>query len=243
MTIITATATKESESSKLGVAFTRAGIESPLVVKLVREDSLFAGSDLKAGMIVGSVQGEPMTWKTPKEAADLLRAAPAGPVTVTSEAFVAEITKSEDPAVKLGISLKNSTKSPGIFISKITEEGAFAGSELKAGQKVLLINGEPCPPSVKDAITLVKAAKGSLKIITIPVDLTPPTDTAEEPAEEPVPVAAPVVEEKKEEAPEETTRELETEGEEKPDMDVVDPEPMPEEDKGIIDKMFATCIC
>lgn len=237
MTIITATATKASEDSKLGIAFTRAGIESPLVVKLVRDDSLFASSDLKAGMVVGTVQGETMTWTTPKEAADLLRAAPAGEVTITSEAFVAEITKSEDPSVKLGISLKNSTKAAGIFVSKVSEEGAFAGSELKAGQKVLYINDDACPAGVKDAIALVKEAKGTLKIVAIPTDFTPPE---EEVAPEPTP-AAPVVEEKKEEAP--TDREIETETEEKPEMEVVDPEPMPEEDKGIIDKMFATCIC
>lgn len=235
MTIITATATKESEDSKLGIAFTRSGIESPLVVKLVRDDSLFAGSDLKAGMIVGTVQGETMTWKTPKEAADLLRAAPAGEVTITSEAFVAEITKGEDPTAKLGISLKNSTKAAGIFVSKISEEGAFAGSELKPGQKVLYINDDACPAGVKEAIALVKGAETTLKIITIPTDLTPPE---EETAEEPAP-AAPVVEEKKEETP----AEKEVETEEKPEMEVVDPEPMPEEDKGIIDKMFATCIC
>jgi len=232
MTIITATATKESEDAKLGVAFTRAGPESPLMVKLIREGSIFEATELEAGMIVGTVQGELMTWKTPKDAADVLRAAPAGEVTITSEIFVGDITKSEDPEAKLGISLKNSTKSPGIFVSKIAEEGAFAGSELASGQKVLLINGAPCPDTVREAITLVKEAKGSLKIIAIPTDLTP-----SEPVEA-APEAAPVTEEKKEEAPEEPEAE-----DKEIKMDMVEPEPMPEEDKGIIDKIFATCIC
>lgn len=233
MTIITATAQKETEDSKLGVAFTRAGPDSPLMVKLIREESIFTPTELKAGMVVGSVQGEPMTWKTPKDAADILRAAPAGDVTITSDVFIGEITKSEDPDAKLGISLKNSTKMAGIFVSKIAEEGAFAGTELASGQQVILINDVPCPSTVREAIAMVKEAQGTLKIIAIPVGLTPPEDGA-------VPESAPVVEEKKEETveeskPEEATKDIK--------METVEPETMEEEDKGIIDKIFATCIC
>lgn len=244
MTLITATAIKEAEDSKLGIAFTRAGIESPLIVKLVREGGLFESTELRAGMIVGDIQGIPMTWKTPKDAADLLRSAPAGEVTITSPVFVGEITK-ESADVKLGIALKNSTKAAGIFISKVAEDGAFGGTELAPGQKVLSINGTPCPATTSEAIALVKEAVGTLKIVTIPTDLTPseeeepvvPQVDAPEAVKDAAPESAPIVEEKKEDMPEE-----EEPLDSKPkEMQTVEPDA--EEDKGIIDKIFATCIC
>jgi hypothetical protein len=226
MTILTATATKENLEAKMGIAFTRAGADSPLVIKNVKEGSIFEGSDLKEGYIVETVMGEPMTWKTPKDAADALRAAEAGEVSISVSVCVGEIVK-EEKGAKLGISLKNSTKEAGIFVSKVNEDGAFGGSELAEGQKVLYINDTPCPNDTKKAIALVKEAEGALKIVTSP-KLTPPA--AADPA--------PVVEEKKEEEPvteEGSKKDEETQGEDK--------EIVSEEDKGLIDKIFATCIC
>lgn len=223
MTIIQGFGTKESEDSKLGIAFTRAGPESPLVIKSIKEDSVFANSELRAGMIVHTVLGQSMTWETPKDAADLLRLADAGEVSLEACAYVAEIVKS-DKAAKLGISLKNSTAKPGIFIAAISETGAFAGSELAPDQKVLYINDIPCPANVKDAIALVKEAEGTLKIVTIPTDLVCPSNRPGDDDDD--------AEEKKEETLDDETRvETDEKGEEEGS------------EKGIIDKIFATCIC
>lgn len=222
MTILQATGTKVSQDAKLGISFTRTSPASPLTIKSIKDDSVFANSDLRAGMIVHAVMGQSMTWETPKEAADLLRLADAGSVTLEAIAYVAEIVKS-DKAAKLGISLKNSTTKPGIFIAAISETGAFAGSELATDQKVIYINDIPCPSNVKEAIALVKQAEGTLKIVTIPTDLVCPSSTKQ------VADEGDNAEEKKEE-----TADIEKGGDE-------DEEETAE--KGIIDKILATCIC
>lgn len=223
MTIIKGVGTKESQDSKLGISFTREGPESPLIIKGIKEDSVFADSDLRAGMIVHAVMGQSMTWETPKDAADFLRLADAGEVTLEASAYVAEIVKS-DKAAKLGISLKNSTTKPGIFIANISDTGAFGGSELAPDQKVLYINDIPCPPNVKEAIALVKDAESVLKIVTIPTELVKPSNRTGADND--------YAEEKKEETMDQE-RVLETD-----DKDVE-----AGAEKGIIDKIFATCIC
>ncbi len=228
MRIIKATATKDTQDSKLGIAFTRGGPESPLTIKSINSDSVFAGSDLKPGMIVHTVMGDVMTWVTPKDAADTLRLADAGEVTLDALAFVAEIIK-EEKSAKLGIALKNSTIKPGIYISSISDTGAFAGCDLVPGQKVLYINDTPCPSTVKEAISLVKEAEGKLKIITIPTDMVGPSPSQNETSE--------VTEEEKKEVT--STNENESVGE----KDIQEEDEVAEEDKGILDKIFSTCMC
>ena len=61
MTIITAHAVKEYNDSKVGIAFSRSNIDTPLVIKLVRDDGLFADSALRAGMTIVSIMGQEMT--------------------------------------------------------------------------------------------------------------------------------------------------------------------------------------
>jgi len=51
----------------------------------------------------------------------------------------------------------------------------MARTELKKGDKVLYINGIPCPPTVKETIALFREAVDVLKIIAVPTDLTSPT--------------------------------------------------------------------
>jgi len=244
MTVITAVATKEARESKLGVAFTRAGLEDPLIVKLVREDGLFAKTGLRAGMIVDTIQGVDMTWKTPKDAADELRGADAGEVSIIAKCMVGEIEKESQDA-KLGISLKNSTKLDGIFISKIGEDGVFAGSELAPGQKVLYINDVECPQNTKKAITLVKEAEGKLTIVCVETDLVRPEGVM--PIADADRIDAPAAEEKKDENEQEPTAEDTPEGEETKDraapLEEAETEEEKAEKKGLLDSMFSACIC
>jgi len=232
MTILTAVAEKPTAESKLGIAFSRANAESPLVIKMIREDGLFATTDLKAGMLVDSVMGIPMMFATPKSAADTLRLADAGQVEVKVLVNIGEVTKTS-PKQKLGISMKNSTTKSGIFISNIGVDGLFAETELKEGDKVLYINDIPCPETTKDAIALVKGASSILKIIAVPTDITPPTEEelAEQQAKAAMMVPEDEVEEKKEE--EDVT------------LNVVEDEntAVVEQDKGLIEKVFKACIC
>jgi len=57
---------------------------------------------------------------------------------------------------------------------KVREVGLMARTELKEGDKVLYINGVPCPSTAKEAIVLMKEAVDVLKIIAVPTDLPPP---------------------------------------------------------------------
>mmetsp|Transcript_29166 Transcript_29166/g.44889 ORF Transcript_29166/g.44889 Transcript_29166/m.44889 type:complete len:231 (+) Transcript_29166:106-798(+) len=230
MTIVTATAVKESTDSKVGIAFSRANIDTPMVIKLVREEGLFDGSDLRAGMMIVSINGEPMTWSTPKEAATLLREAEGGSeISIETKVMIGTYVKQE-VSEKLGISLKNSTAKPGIFISKLAEDSKFKDTELEVGQRVLYINGVACPATTKGAIALVKECDGELTIVATETDLVCPDEQRIE-----VPVESPkaqapdeVSEEKKEENPMEM-EEVAEEGE--------------EGKKGLLDSMFSACVC
>ena len=238
MTIISATAVKESAESKVGIAFSRANYESPLTVKLVREGGLFDGSDLRQGMTIISINGQEMTWKTPKEAATVLRNTEGGEeLSIEARVMIGTIHKAEKTET-LGLSLKNSTKMPGIFVSKIAETSKFQGSELAVGQRVLYINDQECPNDTKAAITLVKEAEGELTIIATETDLVPPEPedppTKPDAAVESPKAPTPVHEEKKEE-PNQVVD----------DQDLPDVEELEEEEKqgGLLDTMFKACIC
>ena len=78
MPLITATVVKEETSSKLGIAFERIAEDRAMTIKLIRDDSLFKGSELVEGLIVSSAAGKDMEGMSPKDCADALRDAPGG---------------------------------------------------------------------------------------------------------------------------------------------------------------------
>jgi len=236
MTILSITAIKPSQESKLGIAFTRSSLQAPLTIKSVKEDSVFANTALVVGMRVHQVLGQEMMWKTPKDAAEALRTAPQGQVTLTVDVAVGEIVKSS-PDQKLGLALKNSTTQSGIFISKIDDDGVFAGTELKEGMKVLSINGVSCltDTNVKQAIALVKDAPTTLTIVAHATTVVPPPAVVQERTQQ-------SKQEQQAEEEEEEKKEQEGAGAAAEGL-VVDDDDHPSDEKGIIDKIFATCIC
>jgi hypothetical protein len=150
----------------------------------------------------------------------------------------------------MGLSLKNSTARPGIFISKLAEGSKLAATELKVGQQVIYINKEPCPAITKEAIMLIKDATSKVSIVTIDPDMENPSKM--EPAPESAPESpAPVVEEKKEEEPVEGDAPEAAEGDEPKDAERSAPleegETTEDKDgddkKGLLDTVFSACIC
>mmetsp|Transcript_54451 Transcript_54451/g.132150 ORF Transcript_54451/g.132150 Transcript_54451/m.132150 type:complete len:273 (-) Transcript_54451:484-1302(-) len=222
--LITAKVVKEERSSKLGIAFEREGEGKALKVKLIREDSLFAGSELVPGMIVVEAAGIDMVGKTPKDAADAMRGAPGGeeislvckatfssadmPEPETKKAgrfsFRKKASKKKDAEPpKLGISFKSSTAQPGkIFVSNVKEDSKFASTNLKVGHQVIAISGVACPDNVTDAVALLKEKQASMVDDLVLVTIDPEDEVAPilEQKEEPQPVSD-VVEEKKEDFP------------------------------------------
>ena len=241
MPLVSATVVKEQTDSKLGIAFERESETTAMRIKLIRDDSLFASSQLAAGMVVVSAAGEDMEGKTPKDAADALRTAPGGEeISLVCKGAVITVKKDKPKrfkkAPKLGISFKSTTAQPGkVFVSNIKEDSKFNGTDLVVGHQVLTINGLPCPHKVSDAVELLKTRDEITLVTHNPEDeaYTPPPKEEEEEstAEESAP--AEVVEEKKEEVPAEDGTEK---AEEEEDL-------TPEGNKPLLDQVFGACMC
>jgi C-terminal processing protease CtpA/Prc len=229
MPLITATVVKEETSSKLGIAFERIAEDKAMTIKLIRDDSLFKGSDLVEGLIVASAAGKDMEGMSPKDCADALREAPGGEeISLVCKGAVVSVTKDKKKkfkkAPKLGVSFKSTTSAPGkVFCSAIKEDSKFAGTDLVVGHQILAINGSPCPPKVLDAVEmLTKKGVETVTLVTIdPEDEVVVPKAKEEPPAE-------VVEEKKEEPVEAVAEEEDL---------------TPEGNKSLIDTMFGVCMC
>ena len=242
MPLVSATVVKEQTDSKLGIAFERESETTAMRIKLIRDDSLFATSELAAGMVVVSAAGEDMEGKTPKDAADALRSAPGGEeISLVCKGAVITVKKDKPKrfkkAPKLGISFKSTTAQPGkVFVSNIKEDSKFNGTDLVVGHQVLTINGLPCPHKVSDAVELLKTRDEITLVTHNPEDeaYTPPPKEEEEEEEAPAEESAPaeVVEEKKEEVPAE-------EGTEKAEEEDL----TPEGNKNLLDTVFGVCMC
>ncbi|KAL3939996.1 MAG: hypothetical protein SGBAC_005370 [Bacillariaceae sp.] len=169
MVVIKASATKQA-GAKYGIAFSRKTSESPLTIRTVRDESPFAGKGLEPGMIVTKVNGEPMTWLGPRDAAKVLQKAEVGANMKVEAASVFTVAaKKPKRKTKCGVWLKNSTKIPGLFISQINGDSIFAGSDLETGMKVIYLNGKPCHDDMDfhEALEVLKKASGKLEIVAI----------------------------------------------------------------------------
>jgi predicted metalloprotease with PDZ domain len=211
-----ATVQKSEKGCKVGISFGKA--EDCVVICKIEDDSLFAGSSLRLGQKVVSINGQECPESTQDAialvkdcegsltilAVDTVKAYVSKPIKDTPKTEAAEEQakpekekeelKVEDAAkeetsdekkefvaqetqasaekaekdTKVGI--KMGKKGEDILIINISEEGLFASSDLKAGQKVVSINGTACPGSPKDAIALVKECVGTLTIVAVNVE-------------------------------------------------------------------------
>jgi len=241
MPLITATVVKEETTSKLGIAFERVSEDKAMTIKLIRDDSLFKGSDLVEGLIVASAAGLDMEGMSPKDAADALREAPGGEeISLVCKGALSTIEKDKKKMFKkegkIGISFKSTTSTPGkIFVSNIKEDSKFIGTDLTVGHQVLYINGEPCPPKVAEAVELL-TKKGAEKITLVTID---PEDEIVVPKAKEEPVTTEVVEEKKEDDAESSPdpdADTTAEGEQEEDL-------TPEGNKTLLDTVFGVCMC
>jgi predicted metalloprotease with PDZ domain len=254
MSIFLGEATKETQDSKVGIAFSRESEfgPTPLCVSLVREGGLFADTDIVPGLLVLQVNGIDVTSFTAKEAADLLRTVEAGGVcTVQARGVVANVTKASAES-SCGLSLQKQVG--GIMITKLVPDGLFSATDLQVGLKVAWINGQKCPASTLESIALLKAAPSALTVVAwdpawatcevvqdVAVAEAEPTEAAEMQEEKKedeaaaVPLAAPSEEAAPAEAEDaEKTVATAPAGEEEGSQ--------AEEDTSIIDKLCGACI-
>ncbi|CAJ1966341.1 unnamed protein product [Cylindrotheca closterium] len=76
-------------------------------------------------------------------------------------ANIFKYTKTE----KIGLNLKLSNTMGRIYVSDIKRNSKFANTPLQIGMVVLTVNGKPCPRTVKETATIVKAIEGDLTIV------------------------------------------------------------------------------
>jgi hypothetical protein len=72
--------------------------------------------------------------------------------------------KSDPYTIKVEISLCKDAEMDSVLIVSIAEGGRFSSSELKAGQKILSINGRRCPKENVDAARIIAETSGTLAI-------------------------------------------------------------------------------
>lgn len=72
-----------------------------------------------------------------------------------------EITK-ENKEEKIGLSLRNSQNSDGIYVHRIDSGSKIEDTGIQIGHKVLRINGTPCPSVLLEAIGLLRDAPSQL---------------------------------------------------------------------------------
>ena len=68
---------------------------------------------------------------------------------------------------KLGVALMQSKHCNNIYVNHVWENSKFAAAWLKAGHRVLRINGEYCPESLADTVSLLNKAEGRLNLTVI----------------------------------------------------------------------------
>jgi hypothetical protein len=67
----------------------------------------------------------------------------------------------------VGIHFVTFKKKAGVYVYRIHKDSKFQNTDLEPGMKVLSINGEACPASVGDTLSLVRLVKGELIIEAI----------------------------------------------------------------------------
>ncbi|CAJ1935162.1 unnamed protein product [Cylindrotheca closterium] len=162
---IQAIAYKKTPTAPIGITFSRADSTSPLVVKEISETGIMKGSMIQPGMVVLQINGRRASWLlSPAEASAAIRHAPVGRISITAEGFCGTAYKSRRNE-GFGLIVKNSSSREGLFISHIKEDSPFAFSPLKPGMQILMINGKPCPSTLKATGKLLRKSGEKVEIL------------------------------------------------------------------------------
>jgi len=154
---------KKTADTKLGIMMIDR--DEQFYITAISDEGLFAGSDLKVGMRIVSINKQPCEGLAMQEVVELCKG-PEEELTIMAEdpGFIsAEVTK-ESADTKCGISLRNIDGK--LIIATINPEGLFASTDLTPGLKVLRINNkEMKDKSVQQALKIIKKAVGPVSIL------------------------------------------------------------------------------
>ena len=174
---VTGTVVKEAKDSKVGITFSKSGLGTTVIKKIV-EDGLFSKTDLQAGFQVLTVNGKDVAGKSTKEVADIVREAEAGEVSVvakTAPTVTGVVTKATKDT-KVGIIFARSNKTGSLTVKQLVDGGLFSKTDIKVGYEILSINGTSVVGSEsKEVASLIKSLEGDVTVVAAVVETPTPS--------------------------------------------------------------------
>ena len=151
MPIVSATVFRESFQTRLGLALRQ--VDGRIMITGIDKGSLFAGTDLKVGTALVSINGLLCPTMSCHEAVGILNRV-QGDLTVTAEhvGYVsATVTKTESPTIGMAVKSRGAK----LYITAIGRDGLFANTDLKVGMQVVSVNKQHCGGlRTKEAVAL-----------------------------------------------------------------------------------------
>jgi C-terminal processing protease CtpA/Prc len=160
---ITVSSTKETRQSRIGMKLRKGMQQGKVVISLIKEDGPMAGTGLKVGMCIVSINNEPCP-RDPKLASERIKGL-EGNVTIVASPTVATVRK-KSKKTKVGLSLAK-TKSSTVFVHHIAQGGLFENTDLQVGQSIIAIDGKNCEWSLQEAIKSIEDCVGELNIVAL----------------------------------------------------------------------------
>ena len=181
--LVTVTATKSSVDSPVGITLTKEPFEeAPIVISKLEDDSIFAGTTLKPGYTLLSVNGTDVVGQTATAAITLIKQAEGALTLRTRTSFGSSVSATATkaaPDMALGLALRGV---PGhVYIKDFTNDSPFRGL-LPIGPvyQFAKINGIPVktmkPSDIGTLLGLIKEGPVTIELVTaLPgAQLTPP---------------------------------------------------------------------
>jgi hypothetical protein len=167
----TATVTKETEDSLVGISFSGDGTAaSPVIVASIRPDGPVARhGNLHVGLRVRSINGLAV-WEgySAAELAGMVRTSAAGEaLTIVARGVVASWKGLGRRRERVGMSLYRNIFSNAIVVGHILPDSMVVDSGIRVGQRLTMINGVPCPSETRDAIERILNSEETLTLVAV----------------------------------------------------------------------------
>jgi C-terminal processing protease CtpA/Prc len=151
LTILRVSAIKPEPTSKLG--FTYKYIGNKIVVASVKDDGIFADTELKKGQEIVSINSKRVAGLNKDQFRGLLQSLPQGKIIISVKDIIEfsimkiETTKPTADS-KLGFMYK--VLDDGIVVANVNDSGIFANTALTKGMEIVSINGKNVQKMTKD---------------------------------------------------------------------------------------------
>lgn len=151
LTILRVSAIKPEPTSKLG--FTYKYIGNKIVVASVKDDGIFADTELKKGQEIVSINSKRVAGLNKDQFRGLLQSLPQGKIIISVKDIIEfsimkiETTKPTADS-KLGFMYK--VLDDGIVVANVNDGGIFANTALTKGMEIVSINGKNVQKMTKD---------------------------------------------------------------------------------------------